>query len=664
MALNLGPAVGAKSQIGFAEEGKFGKASQSPTNFIEMLSEGIISELGNLVSQSLRPDRAVHKRKRSTESAGGDVPCEISPSGFETWFKHALGSVTTTRLDNAFVIECTDPTETGAILTITHVAGAATLFEVAFTENSGDDLSVDLTSGGGDTIAELMVLINANPYLACWSPYQLTQGAYQQTLDATDDYCLDADNTNRLEETADIDIMLTGTPGNRMWVVGTSWGVYRHVIDAASSLPEGFTTEVGRDVAAFSYAGSKVNNMELTCAPTEYLTGTFGIMAQGGTTADKPVADSGNTNNEKDAVKIRYTGSEATATLSIDHTNKNLTLATDGTTDDIVLNLSMPSVDPTTNIVSNVDKVGGLVSYLDGQSFLDCDIMDYTDPQTASEYLKDAAADTIHELTYVNFPFDSTDIVSLPVSWGDYIGTDEGDPDTFYVKAATGGAPGTATLTFQKNEDGYGNTVTTSATAASKIRTGANVDSGFTIFFPDTSDLVQDDVWEIKTIRTQSTTSYSAVEAFTGVEGALTIAGSAQDIQGFSATVNNNLYGDKFHMGVKTRAKLPEQKRLVEGSVTVEFDNLDLCRKFINGTQSNFVFTFTSPDYVTSTVLGDSKTQYAMAVRLPAVEFDGETPTASDESLIQTDMPFVALFDDVNDIPEMRITLTTDSAYA
>jgi len=204
MALNLGPAVGAKGQIGFAEESAFGKQQQTPTGFVEMVSEGIVSEIGSLVSASLRADRAVHKRVGGVEAAGGDVVCEISPSGFETWLKHALGTVTTTRLDNAFVIESTDPGETGAILTITQAASVATTLAIAFTVNSGNDISYDLTSGAYDTIGEVMVALNAEPGLAAWSAYQLTQGVYQTTIHAND-YLEATDDSNRLEETANID---------------------------------------------------------------------------------------------------------------------------------------------------------------------------------------------------------------------------------------------------------------------------------------------------------------------------------------------------------------------------------------------------------------------------------------------------------------------------
>ena len=80
MSLNLGPAVGAKGQLGFAEEGAWGKPIATPTTFVEILSEGIVSEIGSLVSNSLRPDRAVHKRIGGVEACGGDVGAGQGPS--------------------------------------------------------------------------------------------------------------------------------------------------------------------------------------------------------------------------------------------------------------------------------------------------------------------------------------------------------------------------------------------------------------------------------------------------------------------------------------------------------------------------------------------------------------------------------------------------------
>jgi len=666
MVLYVGPAVGSRGQIGVAEEGAWGKQTQEMTSFVEMTSESIVSEIGSLISDSLRPDRAVHKRIGGVEACGGDVSAEIGPSGFETWFKHALGDVQTTRLDTAFIIECGNPNETKCVLTITHTAGEAT--ELKIDRDIDADLTIDLTSIAGDTIGEVMALINAELNLQCWSPYQATQAVWQTTIHASD-YLLAADDSNCLEEITvaeDIDLMKMFDADDhsmtRRWVVGTAWGVYQHRIDAGANLPPGMSVEVGRDVAAFLYAGMKVNTLELNATPGEFFTGTFGLMGKGGTTADTPLAASGNAELQKDAFKIRYTGTSATATLEID-SSSHLVLELDGTTEDLLLNLSKPLVDPTTGIVYNVDRIGGLVDYLDDKSYLDCQIADYTDPGSLCTDLDTYIATDITSTSYTWFRFDGGRKALLPVLWGDYIGSDDGDSTKFYVQVVVGGLPGTATINFKVEGGAYANTVTTSATVASEIRYGSNVDSGYTVFFPDNVALVAGDVWTFETIRPASTSSYSDIDPFSGYEGSLTIDGTAEVIMGWSATLNNNLYGDKYHLGDRTRAKLPEQRRTVEGSLSVEFDNLDLYRKFLNGVSGNLVMTFTSSTYINTTVLGNSASQYSITVRQPKIEFNGTTPTIADEGIILVDMPYVALYDDTNDVPDLRLTIVSDTPY-
>jgi len=636
------------------------------TNFVEMTSESIVSEIGSLISDSLRPDRAVHKRIGGVESCGGDVSAEVGPSGFETWFKHALGSVETTRLDTAFIIECGNPNETQCILTITHTAGEATELKIDRTVDA--DLTIDLTAGAGDTIGEVMALINAEHNLQCWSPYQALQGTWQSTIHASD-YLAASDNSNCLEEITSADsIDLTKMfdaddhSMTRRWVVGTEWGVYQHQIDAGATLPEGMSVEVGRDVAAFLYAGMKVNTLELNATPGEFFTGTFGLMGKGGTTSDTPLAASANAQLQKDAFKIRYTGTSATATLEID-SSSHLVLELDGTSEDLLLNISKPLVDPTTGIVYNVDKVGGLVDYLDGKSYINCQIAPYTDPKTLCTDLDTYIATDITSTDYTWFRFDGGRKALLPVVWGDYIGTDAGDSTKFWVKVVTGGLPGTATLQFKIEGGAYGNLATTSDETPTEIRYNSNVDSGYTIFFPDNVALVTDDEWSFETIRPASTTTYSTIDPFSGYEGALTIDGSAEVIMGWSATINNNLYGDKYHLGDRTRAKLPEQRRTVEGTLSVEFDNLDLYRKFINGVAGNLVMTFTSSTYINTTVLGNSASQYGITVRQPNIQYNGTTPTIADEGIILVDMPYVALYDDTNSVPDIRITVVSDTPY-
>jgi len=481
----------------------------------------------------------------------------------------------------------------------------------------------------------------------------------QATIDASD-YCAATDNSNRLEECEKIDIRKTP---NWRWVVGTEWNVYSHQIQGGADLPPGMSVEVGRDIAAFLYAGSKVNTMELSSVPGEFFTGTFGLMALGGTTVSNPTPDSGNGGNAKNAFKIRYTGSQATATLEIDSSNFTVTLEIDGTTQDMIHNINEPYVDPDSGVVTNLQKLGGLVAYLNGLSYLDCAIADYAAPNANCTTLKGAGATSILSSDYTWFFFDTGSAVALPVMWGDYIGSDAGDSVTFYIRVVTGGAPGTATIEFQKADGGYGNTATTSATVPTEVRTDANVDSGFTVFFPDTTPLVSGDIWTFQTIRPSTTAVYTDIDPFSGFEGALTLDGATEDIMGWSCTLNNNLFGEKYHLGERTRAKLPEQKRNVEGVVNVEFDDLDLYRKFLNGTAANLVMIFTSATYISTTALGNSPSQYSLTIRQPDIEFNGSTPVIADEGIILTDMPYVALWDDANDIPELRITVVSNIPY-
>jgi len=658
MTLHVGPAVGAKGQVGLAEEGAWGCQSQEMTNFIEMTSESIVSEIGSLVSGALRSDRATHKRIGGVEAAGGDVNCEVGPSGFETWFKHALGEVETTRLDKAFVLECTNPNETNAVLSITQVAGLATELKVDMVV--GADLTLDLTNASYDTIGEVMTAINAHANLAAWSPYQATQGVWQTSLDATNDYCASGDNSNRLEELADIELIKSP---DRRWVVSTEWGCFSHQIQCAQDLPPGMSIEVGRDVAAFLYSGMKINTMELNATPGEFFAGTFGLMGKGGTTSDTPAAASANAGNAKNAFKIRYVGEQASATLEIDSSNSVLVLEIDATTEDVVLNINEPYVDPETGIVYNVNRIGGIVDYLDDLSYIDCQIADYTDPRTLTTSLDNYPATDITSSDYVWFNFESDVKTSLPVLWGDYIGSDSGDSVTFHIKVTGAGVPGVAKLQFQKAGGGYGNECTTSATVSSEVRTGANVDSGYDVFFPDNTELQLDDIWSFETIRPSSDTDYSDIDPYSGYEGSLEIDGATQPIMGWTCTVNNNLYGDKYHLGERVRAKLPEQKRTVEGTVNVEFDDLDLYRRFLNGTQGDLIMEFTSAEYIETTALGNSATQFGMTIRQPEIEFNGATPTIADEGIITVDMPYVALWDDDNNIPELRTTIVSDVPY-
>jgi hypothetical protein len=660
-----GPAVGARGQIGISQEGVWGKKQPAPQFFIDLVSEGIASELGSLVSNALRADRAVHKRIPGVESAGGDFNVEVAAEGLGQMFKHALGSVETTRVDNAFVLKVTDNAATSALLTITTAAGLADQFTVTITGGTGSGVDLDLTSASYDTIGEVMAAINGGGTgLKAYSVVSYQGGGVLETLQASD-YAQDSDDSDKLEEVTAIELV-RHAGADKTFLVCFGFGAYSHQIDAAATLPPGLTMEVGRDIAAFTYNGAKVNSMTLTADTGEIFGGVFNMMAKGGTTVSRAVASSSNTGNEKNAFGIRYTGEGSTCTLDIDKTNHLLTIASDGTSEDLNLDISIPYMDALTGRVYAVHTVGGLVEYLNNLSYITCSLSDYTHYDMDSSYLKDSTTVDITGTSLVIFNFDSADLVSEPVTWGDYIGTDEGTALTFIAEIVGGGVPGTATIRFQASGGSWGDTYTTSATNPTEVRIASNVDTGFTIFFPDNTSLQAGDKWTISTFKLAETATYSALDPFAGFDGALTLDGSAQPIMGWNATVNNNLYGEKYDLGSRTRGSLPEQRRTTEGVMTVEFDNLDLYRRFVNGTSGSLQIVFTSDTYIANSDrsgIGNSPTQYSLTIVQPKVEYDGSTPLIEGEGIIEHDMPYTSLYDSENSIPDMRITIVNNTAY-
>lgn len=660
-----GPAVGAKGLIGLTQEGCWGSQQPSPRKYFDMLNEAVVSEIGSLISAAIRPDRAVHKRIGGVESAGGDVNVELGPTGYGTLMKHSLGVVESTRVDNAFVLKVTNGAVTAATLTIAQGAGLSTTFTVNITNGSGNFVA-NLGDASANTIGELMALINAHADLAAYSPEDYFDGTNTLTLQSAD-YSAATDPSNTLEAYSAVDVLADAD--NPDWMVNRGWGVYSHAIKGHSELPEGMSILVGRDVAAFLYAGCKINTFNITATPGEILTSTFGVMAKGGTTVSAPTAIAGNTGNEKNAFEMRYIGEGASCTVTI---VKGDTFEINSATasEDLKLNIAEEYVEPSTGRVYAVHKLGGLLEYLleVASDYIDLSISDYADWEQPSTYLKAAAATDIDLTSRVVFNFDDSDIVSTPALWGDYIGADQGTAITFYAKIVTGGVPGTATVEFSLDNVTYYNEVLTSAVEATEVRTGAgNVNTGFTIFFPDDTALITGDIWSFTSFYPQPSSdavSYASdQDPFSGFEGALYMDDSPQDVMGWNSTLTNNLFGDKYHMGERVRGMLPEQKRNIEGTLTVEFDDLDLYRRFINGTNAKLEIVFTSIIKISDTYQGDSKTEFAMTVTQNNIEFNGATPVIPGEEIITVDMPYVAMWDDVNSLPDMVVTLVNDVPY-
>lgn len=134
--------------------------------------------------------------------------------------------------------------------------------------------------------------------------------------------------------------------------------------------------------------------------------------------------------------------------------------------------------------------------------------------------------------------------------------------------------------------------------------------------------------------------------------------GVYQEVLSINWTLTNNLKADKIPMGSRFRAMLPEQNRTVEGTMHVEFDDMNLYSKYTKGTAAKIEIRGIESDQE----IGSTGVCYQKHVIFPVTEFTGSTPQAGGPELIEHDMPFVALWDDVNDKPEVIVIFVNDQA--
>jgi len=693
MVTTIGPAVGAKAQLGYSEESKWGYPKSPPANFFEFTSEGIVSEFTNLVSAALRTDRSVHKQRIGTEAAGGDIAFELAPEGYGTMFKHGLGKVRTRRLDIACIV----------------------VYDAA----SGDTITCDGTSiradGGaagdwthtwgvdGNNAQDLIDTINAAAAEG-WTAYapwgdgngvfnDSSPGAssgyfcydYANKTSATDtlgtyDYGHSSNNhpiydgsNHRLEALSTVEIGQDDAGNSTViFPIFYKYGVYEHAIETFDHLPEvteGLTLEVGRDVAAFNYYGSKVNTLGLTATPGEFVTGTVNFMSKGASTVGDPVADSGNTGWQAPIIEVFYSGAILTGTVQVTFASATgLFTLSDNNGNFYQFVLTRGTCDHA-GYYHHVSTIGGFVDFLTTESN---DLFTIVHKPAAnyagssSDIADSGGAQTIDGSTSYTFDWDTTlDADAVPLFRGDYIGQDAGVSTRFWVRIAAGGTG------FEgANDSAFTNpstevTITKGEWHNLLYNDGStDIDTGFEVMFPVGSTLNAGDIWYIDSFKDENASAtYSTLDQFVGAQGSVTLDGVTHPVMGLSFTINNNLFGDKYELGDKQRKALKEQQMAVEGSITVEFDDLDLYRRFVNGVAAEMEFCFTSDEYITSDDGVASDQKYCLELYFPNLKYSGTTPVAGGPEIITTDFPFIALYDDEDGVPNCRITLTNHVPY-
>lgn len=674
MVTTVGPAVGAKAQFGFSEESKWGLPVSPPTNFFEFTSEGLVSEFTNLVSTALRADRAVHRQKIGTEAAGGDVAFEFAPEDLGTMLKHACGKRRTKRTDIALVI-----VYTGVSIDVVITVNAG-----GITSTGVDAAEVDLAIvfGASQTCDALITAIAATgagewDAYACWGDgstgyFPVTDKTAAAVATGVADYgkthvVSTAGSAGLLEHITAIPCPISGADHKVFFPVNYKYGIFEHIIDTHPDIPEvaeGLTIEAGRDIAAFNYYGCKVNTFNLEATPGAIVTGSLNFMAKGASTCGDPVVVSDPlTGWQLPVVEFSYAGtSTSVVQVGYNSTKDLFTMSVGGA---VLYSFSCAAgrgYHTLDGYYCYVSTIGGWIDFLTccGEfSLIHKRAVNYAGATTD---IANLVATPITSTTRATFLMDAAkNAEAVPLFRGDYIGMDAGTSIDIHVKVDA------STTAFVSSADG-GSTWRADSTP---VVTGAwhdildanNIDTGFDVMFP-VAGLTTDDEWKIATFKDENpTASYGDLEQFIGAQGSVTLDGYAQVVMGLTASINNNLFGDKYELGDKQRAALKEQQMAVEGTITVEFDDLDLYRKFVNGIAADMEFEFVSDQYITSSdgIVSDQK--YTMNLRFPNMKYNGTTPVAGGPEIIVTDFPFVALYGDTAGIPNARFTLINREPY-
>lgn len=157
-----------------------------------------------------------------------------------------------------------------------------------------------------------------------------------------------------------------------------------------------------------------------------------------------------------------------------------------------------------------------------------------------------------------------------------------------------------------------------------------------------------------------ATASYAAnIVPLVYTGGAITIGGTATDVQKATLTGNNNLKKDRYFIRATTPAQKKEQLegnglREYGGTLDVEFSDLVPYNRFINGTVGALTLFYTGA--IISTTFA-----FALEVTCAAVRFDGETPNVGGPDIIEHSLPFKVLDSGAADGPVSMVYRTTDT---
>jgi len=637
-------AIGARGVFAYGEERDWGQPI--PPNFrVDFKTESFNNEIGNLLSEALNPSRGTSKRVPGTSNITGDVAIEQNTEGYGTWYKHALGDyVTLTAADGGI----------RAQVNTAYTTGGAGPHELVVT---GDVTGVFETGGANYTIAVVYKDSSDDLQAVTGLAYTAAFAAGETTFTLTG-----------------------GDPGVSInqgaWIIqsnATDWtGVYSHYIESGPTLPTGMTFEVGRDLAYFIYGGCKCNTLEETYTAQEILQATFSWIGRGEYSGADLLSAATSATTELDLTN--YTLDYYSASQNIGYAfaddgavfTDETTAANNNTADDVTLLPVTPAVDdayyfgaddvfPAIEIIISTAAVTAnwtiTWEYWDGTAW---STLLFNNQETVD--LDEAAG------TYVN-SFD------LPSDWAS---TTVNAQAAYWVRArvsayTAGTGPigqrlylGPGIIGFNKvgevqvgseNEIAYDGTEVSITAGTAKLKNITNwaSDSDHAAGEPVAVQGHWDDPADPPT-----------TDPLSSFQAAVYLDGVAQEVLSGSWTLNNNLFADKFQLGDRFRAGLPEQLRTVEGVLNVEFDDEILYHKYINATSAYLEFRSVDEGEVINGAGNDVYRQ--KHVLFPNIEFTGTTPQIGGPDQITHDMNFTALVDQENSMNEVVVILVNTVA--
>lgn len=637
-------AIGARGQLSYGEETNWGDAVP-PTQRIEFKTESFNNEIGALLSEALDPSRGISKQIQGVSNISGDVAIEQNTEGYETLYKHALGdSVTINKCDGGIRARVTSPYTSGGSTVTTDATDADWLTPAVDTA---------IVAVYKDSTTGLLTVESSEVYT------NISSGVF--TLSASFSVNLPVG----------------------AWIFqandhATEWqNVYTHYIEAARDLPAGITWEVGRDVAFFVYSGAKVNTVENTFTAQEILQGTFSFLGK----AEYAGADLLNseaigsttlelTNYTAQYSDIGYAFQDDGGSFT-DFTTE----ANDDTTNDVDIWPAAPAQDDAFYFgsTSQFDSVG-IDLTTQGVGTTTTTVWEYWNGSawTTLTFLSQGVDDFTEAVGYYINAF------TPPSNWA----TTAVDSVTAYWIRARQSAATPAWTVIPLCRRLYLDMRLIGFAPAGTVQVGAENDITYTSITIDpvseTAQLngvpatgaaslsVAHSAGEpvVPQVSWDTPADPPTTDPLSSFQAAVYIDGVAQEVLSATFTLNNNLYADKFQLGDRYRAGLPEQQRTVEGSINVEFDDMILYHKYINGTEAFFEIRCVDDSERIDTSAAAGREVYRQKHCIfPVIKYTGTTPQIGGPDQITHDMPFTGLRDIANDMNELGIIfVNTDSS--